>query len=360
MEKGLRIRLYPNNKQINTLNIIFGHTRFVYNYFLDYSKNSKDYKYTNWSKILTTLKNNEDTIFLKEADKFALQNSLRNLKVAYENFFSKRAKEPVFKKKHNAQSYRTNYTNNNIELYEKGIKLPKLGIIKCKYNKDITDNKIISVTVKLLKSGIYEASIIYECEEKTLLKTGNSVGIDLGVRKLITTSDNDKYISELDIDKLNKKIWKEQKKLSKCILHSNNWNKQRQKLAKIYQYKDNYILDKIHKATKAIVDRYDNIYMEDLDIKDLLSKQKLKKHKRKMLTSSLGKIKTILEYKCERYGKTLKKIDRYYPSSQICSKCGNTYKVKASEIYKCPHCKLVIDRDYNAALNILNYGIAHN
>jgi len=120
------------------------------------------------------------------------------------------------------------------------------------------------------------------------------------------------------------------------------------------------MLDNIHKATKAIVTKYDIIYMEDLDIKDLLSKQKLKKHKRKMLTSSLGKITTLLEYKCEHYNKTIKKIDRYYPSSQTCSVCGKTYQVKASEVYKCPYCKLVIDRDYNAAINILNYGIAHN
>lgn len=360
MQKGLKIRLYPNNSQINILNVIFGHTRFVYNYFLNYSKENKDYKYTNWSKKLTELKNSDETIFLKEADKFALQNSLKNLRLAYSNFFRKRAKEPVFKKKHNEQSYRTNYTNNNIELYDKGIKLPKLGIVKCKYNKDIKDNKIISVTVKLLKSGIYEASIIYECEEQILSKTGKSVGIDLGVRKLITTSDNDKYISDLDIDRINNKLRKEQKKLSRCKLHSSNFNKQRKRLAKVYQYRDNYMLDNIHKATKAIVTKYDIIYMEDLDIKDLLSKQKIKKQKRKMLSSSLGKIRILLEYKCEHYGKILKKIDRYYPSSQTCSKCGKIYKVKSNEIYRCPHCKLIIDRDYNAAINILNYGIAHN
>ena len=360
MQKGLKIRLYPNKKQMNILSINFGHTRFVYNYFLDYSKNTKDYNYNNWSKKLTELKNSEDTIFLKEADKFALQNSLKNLKTAYDNFFSKRAKTPNFKKKHNEQAYRTNYTNNNVVLYDNGIKLPKLGIVKCKYNKDIKNNKIISVTVKLLKSGIYEASIIYECIESSLPKTGLSVGIDLGVRKLITTSDNDTYISELDIDRINNKIRRKQRKLSKCKLHSNNWNKERCKLAKIYQYRDNYMLDNIHKATKAIVTKYDIIYMEDLDIIDLLSKQKLKKHKRKMLISSLGKITTLLEYKCEHYNKTIKKIDRYYPSSQTCSVCGKTYQVKASEVYKCPHCKLVIDRDYNAAINILNYGIAHN
>jgi len=360
MQKGIKIRLYPNKKQIGILNKIFGHTRFVYNYFLNYSKKSKDYKYTNWSKILTSLKINTDTTFLKEADKFALQNSLKNLSQAYDNFFSHRAEAPVFKKKHNEQSYRTNYTNSNIILYEKEIKIPKLGLVKCKYDKDIRNNKIVNVTVKRLKCEYYEASIIYEEEVKSLSKTGKSVGIDLGVRKLITTSENETYISDLDMDRMNKKLKKEHKKLSKCKLHSNNWEKQRKKLAKIYRYKDNYMSDIIHKATKAIVTKYDVIYMEDIDVKELVSKQKLKKHKRKMLTSSLGKIRILIEYKCEHYGKIVKKINRYYASSQICSNCGKTYAVKASEIYKCPHCKLIIDRDYNAAINILNYGITHN
>ena len=360
MQKGIKIRLYPNKRQIDTLTKIFGHTRYVYNYFLNYSKENKDYKYANWSKKLTILKASTETNFLKEADKFALQNALKNLKQAYDNFFSKRSKAPVFKKKHNEQSYRTNYTNSNIVLYEKGIKLPKLGVVKCKYNKDIRNNKIISVTVKRLKCGYYEASIIYETIECSLAKTGKSVGIDLGVRKLITTSENEQYISELDIDRINNKLRKEQRKLSKCELHSSNYEKQRKRLAKIYRYKDNYMLDTIHKATKAIVTKYDTIYMEDLDIKDLLFKQKLKKHKRKMLTSSLGKIRILLEYKCEHYGKTLKKINRYYASSQTCSRCGKTYTVGSSEIYKCPHCKIIIDRDYNAAINILNYGNSHN
>lgn len=359
MQKGIKIRLYPNNNQVNILNKIFGHTRFVYNYFLNYSKENKNYKYADWSKILTTLKKNEKTCFLCEADKFSLQNALKNLSFAYSNFFSHRAKPPVFKKKHNEQSYRTNYTNHNIVLYEKGIKLPKLGIIKCKYHKKLEGLKIISVTVKRLKCGYYEASIIYECEQIGLNKTSKSVGIDLGVRKLITTSDNDKYISDLDIDRINEKLRVHHRRLSKCKLHSNNWEKQRKKLARIYKYKEDYMLDSIHKATKAIVTEYDIIYMEDLDIVDLLSKQHLKKHKRNMLSSSLGKIRVLLEYKCEYYGKTLKKIDRYYPSSQTCSMCGKTYKVKDKEIYHCPHCNLIIDRDYNAAINILNYGLSH-
>ncbi len=359
MKKGIKIRLYPNDNQISMLNKIFGHARFVYNFFLNYSKENKNYKYTDWSKKLTELKNSEDTCFLREADKFSLQNALKNLSCAYSNFFSHRAKAPVFKKKHNEQSYRTNYTNNNIVLYEKGIKLPKLGIVKCKYNKNLEGLKIISVMVKKLKCGDYEASIIYECEQIILNKTLKSVGIDLGVRKLITTSDNEKYISALDIDRINKKLRIHYRRLSKCKLHSSNFEKQRKKLARIYKYKEDFMLDSIHKATKAIVTKYDTIYMEDLDVVDLLSKQKLKKHKRKMLSSCLGKIRTLLEYKCEQYGKTLKKIDRYYPSSQTCSVCGKTYKVKDKEIYHYPHCNLIIDRDYNAAKNILNYGISH-
>lgn len=360
MQKGIKIRLYPDDNQIDILNRIFGHTRFVYNYFLDYSKNNKDYKYNNWSKILTKLKNSEDTSFLKEADKFALQNALKNLSRAYSNFFEKRALAPKFKKKNNAQSYRTNYTNNNIVILDSKIKLPKLGYVKCRYNKDLSNVKIVNVTVKRLCSGDYEASIVYECEDISLAKTNKCVGIDLGVRKLITTSDNDTYISRLDIDRIDKKLKKCHKSLSKSIKDTKRYEKKRKRLAKIYEYKENYMNDIIHKVTKTIVTKYDIIYMENLDVKDLLSKQKMKKNKRKLIEASFGKIRRYLEYKCYIYDKRLITIDRYYASSQICSICDNKYKIGSGETYKCPYCNNILDRDYNAAINILKYGDSHN
>ena len=358
MKKGIVIRLYPNNEQKELLNKMFGCVRKVYNYFLDYATTNKDYNYNEWSKLLTELKNSNDYSYLKECDKFGLQNSLKNLKSAFNNFFNKRSKYPSFKSRRNqCDSYRTNYTNNNIDLLDKHIKLPKLGLVKCKYNKEINNIKIINVTIK--KNGsIYEASIIYEEEIVQYDKTNNVVGIDLGVRKLVTTSDNEKYISSLDLLKIENKIRKAQKKLSKKKKDSKNYIKQKNKLNKIYRYKKNYTKDIIHKVTTKLVKEYDIIFMEDINIKDLLDKQDLKSKRKKMLSSCLGKIREYLEYKVVMHDKKLVKIDKYYASSKICSRCSSMYEVKDNEIYCCPECGNIIDRDYNAAINILNRGLA--
>ena len=357
MQKGIVIRLYPNTTQKELLSKIFGCTRKVYNYFLDYATQHKIYNINEWSKLLTTLKKKEEYIYLKECDKFSLQNSLKDLKKAFNNFFNKRSKYPSYKSKRNSKdSYRTNYTNNNIDLLDKYIKLPKLGFVKCRYNKNMENIKIINVTIK--KSGsIYEASIIYEKDVIKYNKTNNIVGIDLGVRKLITTSENERYVSLLDLTKLENKIKKEQKKLSKKKKDSKNYLKQKNKLNKVYRYKKNYINDIIHKATTKLVIEYDIIFMEDINIKDLLSKQELKAKRKKMLSSCLGKIKNYLEYKVLMHDKKLIKIDKYYASSQICSKCSSRYEVKDNEIYCCPICGNIIDRDLNAAINILNRGL---
>ena len=205
MQKGIVIRLYPNNEQKELLNKMFGCVRKVYNYFLDYASENKVYNYNIWSKLLTELKNSNDYSYLKECDKFGLQNSLKNLKASFNNFFNKRSKYPSFKSRRNqCDSYRTNYTNNNIALLDKHIKLPKLGLVKCKYNKEINNIKIINVTIK--KNGsIYEASIIYEEEIVQYDKTNNVVGIDLGTQtialsfrdkygKVIGTYDQEKYV----------------------------------------------------------------------------------------------------------------------------------------------------------------------
>ena len=177
MKKGIKIRLYPNKEQINKMNSFFGCRRYVYNYFLDYSSSNKDYSYYSWSKELTSLKQKEDTSFLKEVDKFVLQNALKDLKSSYNNFFIDIKKEFTSKKgfnkpkyvskKNTYQSFRTNYTNNNIEILSKHIKLPKLGLIKCKYHYSFNDVKIISVTVSK-EANRYYASILVEEEIRKL------------------------------------------------------------------------------------------------------------------------------------------------------------------------------------------------
>ena len=369
MQKGIKIRIYPNKKQIETLVNTFGCKRFVRNHFLKYAEENNDYSYNNWSKQLTIMKQDEKYAFLKKCDKFALQNALKDLKAAYHNFFvdikkdktsRKFVNKPVFaSKKSEKQSYRTNFTNNNIEINKKYIKLPKLSKVKCKYNYDLSNIKIVSVTIVKTPANEYYASLIYEKENEVVIKTNKSVGLDLGVRTLITTSDKETYQNPIKLNKIEKKIKRLQRKISKKKLDSNNRKKIRIKKAKIEAHKANIINDAIHKATSKIVKSYDVIYLEDIDINNLVSKQEKRYNKRKLIATSLGKVRRYLEYKSKMYDKQIHYIDRYYPSSQICSCCGNRYDVKDSKIYQCPHCKLEIDRDYNAAINILRYGLVH-
>ena len=370
MQKGIKIRLYPNKEQINKMNSFFGCRRYVYNYFLDYSSSNKDYSYYSWSKELTSLKQKEDTLFLKEVDKFILQNSLKDLRTSYNNFFIDIKKEFTSKKgfnkpkyvskKNTYQSFRTNYTNNNIEILSKHIKLPKLGLIKCKYHYSFNDVKIISVTVTKTPSNKYYASIIHEVDINPLVKTNKEVGIDVGVRNLVTTSDNVIYVNPLKLDKIEKKITRLQRRISKTKVDSSNRKKLRIKKAKIEEHKVNIINDYIHKITSSLIKEYDTLYIEDLDIKELITKQVVKRNKRKLISTCIGKLIKVLEYKSKMYEKQIHKIDRYYPSSKTCSRCNNTYEVKDSRIYQCPYCSLKIDRDYNASLNILRYGQNHN
>lgn len=369
MQVGLKIRLYPSKEQIEKLSNIFGSKRFVRNYFLDYSMKNNDYSYNKWSKLLTELKKKEEYSFLKGSDKFALQNSLKDLKAAYNNYFidikkdnkdKRHVRKPVFvSKKSVMQSYRTNFTNNNIEINNKYIKLPKLGKVKCKYKMDLSNIKIVNVTVSKTPANEYYASIIYEKEIMMFEKTNKSVGIDLGVRTLITTSDNEKYNNPIKLNKIEKKIKRYQRQVSRRMLDSNNRKKARVKKAKLEKHKVNIINDAIHKATTNIIRNYDFIYMENLNLNDLINKQEKKYSKRKLIATSLGKVRIYLEYKSKMYEKQIHYIDRFYPSSKTCSKCNCKYEIKDSKVYECPYCGLKIDRDYNAAINILNYGLTH-
>ncbi len=356
MEQGLKIRIYPSLKQEEQLTNIFGCKRFVYNYFLEYSKENKDYSYNSWSKLLTTLKNSEEHAFLKEADKFALQNALRDLKQTYRSLFAKRIRSINYKYKDDKQTYKTNYTNNNIKLSKESIRLPKLGDVPCKLSKDITSSKIISVTVSKSKDSKYYASIIYEGNVVALEKTNKEVGIDIGVRTSIYTSDNEKYLNIEGTDKIDNKIRKYQRRLSRKKKGSKNRIKVKKKLAKLYSYKKDYIMDKIQKATKEIVSKNDVIYIEDLDVNKLLNIQDIKKKKRKMISSKLSTIIRLLEYKAKMYEKQVHKIYKYYASSHYCSRCDTYHEIKDKEIFKCPNCNLVINRDYNASINILKRG----
>lgn len=357
VNKGLKIRLYPNDFQVRLLEKTFGCCRYVYNHLLQYANDNKQYNRFKLQKVLTELKHSEETSFLKEADKFALQNEVKFLRMAFDNYFNHRAKRPKFKSKKKAIcSYQTNFTNNNIVINDGNIKLPKLGLIKCSNNFNAPLEQIISVTVVKEKSGKYYASINYKAKVLPLNKTKEQIGVDLGVRKLITTSDNYTVKIPEKAFKVNIKARREHRRLSRKQQDSKNHEKQRKILSSVYAKRKNIVDNTLHQVSYSLVKKYDDIYIEDLDVNQLLLLQNRKAKKNKMIVSSLGKLRTLIKYKAFIYDKQVHEIYRYYASSQICFNCKSRYDVKESEVYHCPYCNTVIDRDFNAALNILYEG----
>lgn len=360
--------LYPNKEQKILIAKTLGCCRFVYNRFLDeriteYKNNGKSLSYVDQCKELPVLKNDPKTEWLKEVDSTALQNSVRNLQDAYDNFFRGLKKErkvgfPKFKSKHDhKQSYRSTCTNDNIRFADNNhILLPKLGIVKCKFPRK-AEGVIKNATVTHEADGTYSVSLICEIiKPEVPVKTGKSVGIDLGIKTLAVTSDGKEYDNPRTYANNRKKLARAQRKLSRKTKGSRNYEKQRRKVAKIHKRIRNQRLDVSHKMTHEIVNEYDIICIENLNVTGM----KKSKLGREISDASWGEISRQLKYKSERAGKNLIIVDKWLPSSQACSECGYiNSEVKDLSIrkWKCPNCGAWHDRDINAAKNILEFGL---
>lgn len=362
MEKAFKYRIYPTEEQKILIDKSFGCARYVYNYFLAYKQSAyKDkglsYSYYDLCKELTQLK--KDLPWLKEPDKWALQNSLRDLDRAYKRFFDG-AGYPKFKsKRFSKMSYRSSFSNNNIELLEGSVKLPKLGRVKIKDRTYRPKNgRILNATVSKTKTNKYFVSICFtDIEIDHLPKTGLSVGIDLGLKTFITTSDSVQVDNPRYLEKSEARLKKLQKSLSRKPKDSKNREKVRLKLAKCHEKIANQRKDFSHKLSKKLVTDYDVIVIEDLKVKNLQKNHYLAKS---ISSASWSMFTEMLRYKALFYGKTLVKIDPFFPSSQLCSNCGyKNIDVKNLQIrsWQCPSCGSVNDRDVNAAKNILSEGL---
>lgn len=343
----------------------FGCCRFVYNHYLAERKTAWETEKCNISSFdcmrdLTQLKKREEFAFLNEVAAMAMVQSLRDLDRAYANFFRGIKKgqgigHPKFKSKHGRQSYRV--CGSGVYLSDKYVQLPKVGLVKCRVSKEVK-GRVLSITVIRNPSGKYFISVCCACDpEKYLPKTGKSVGVDLGSHDIAVLSNGVKYENPKFLYKSNRKIKRLQKQLSRKQNGSNNRKKAKIKLAKAHEHIANQRLDYIHKMTTDIVRSYDDICIEDLDVKEM---QKNHYTAKATIEVSFYEIRRQLEYKCAWYGKSLHIIDRYFPSSQLCSACGyknEDVKDLAVREWTCPNCWTPHDRDVNAAVNILHEGL---
>ena len=356
--KAFKFRLVPNNTQKVLINKTLGCCRFLYNQML----NEKQTKYL--SKDTSNLKTEKEYKiefdWLKEVDSISLQQSRIDLKTAYDNFFRKlKAGQPTnlkFKSKNNPKnSYRTININNSIRIKGNRIKLPKLDFVKFKKSREVP-GKIKSVTVSKNILNQYYISVLCETKIQKFPELDTKIGIDLGLKEFCITSDNEFVSNPKYLKKLESKLVKVQRTLSRRVKKSKNRFKQQKKVFKIHQKITNQRLDFLHKLSTKLINENQVICLEDLQVKNMVKNHKLAKS---ISDVSWSKFVELLKYKANWYGRELVQIDKFFPSSKLCSNCGNIKKDLTLEDreYYCSACGRTINRDYNAALNILREGL---
>ena len=351
-----KYRIYPNNEQKEYFAKCFGCVRFFYNKSL--SDMNELYKSKGIYKNITPATYKDEFPFLKEVDSLALANAQLNRNFAYKAFFRGVNKFPKYKNKKNNQSYTTNNQECSIRLSDnsKYITIPKCKRIRIKKHRNFS-GVIKSATISKTTDDKYYISLLVEVEIKPLERNDNSIGLDLGVKDIVITSNGLKYKNHKYLAKSEKKLAREQRKLSHMVKGSSNRNKQRIKVARLHKHIQNQRNDYLHKLSKKIIDENQIICVEDLKVMNMT---KDNDYNKSLLDSSMSRLLTMLAYKASWYRRTIVKIPSDYPSSQLCSSCGYKNPITKNlsvRTWECPECGIIHDRDINAAKNILSKGI---
>ncbi len=364
MQKAYQYRVYPTSEQETLLRKTMGCARLVYNRALAarteaWYERQERIDYIKTSALLTDWKKQEDLQFLNEVSCVPLQQGLRHLQKAFANFWAGTAKYPNFKKKHNGGS--AEFTKSAFK-WQDG----QVWLAKCKEALPIRWSRQLpkgcepsTITVKLDASERFHVSLLVDTVIEPLPKSDKNIGLDVGITWLIATSNGDKIANPKHFKRLRAKLALVQKSLSRKQKGSNNRQKQRQKVALVHRQITDSRKDFLHKLTTQLVRENQTIVVEDLAIKNMVKNHMLAQS---ISDASWGELIRQLAYKCEWYGRTLVKIDRWFPSSKRCGSCGHIKDKMPLNIreWKCPKCKTTHDRDINAAHNILAAGLAVN
>ena len=368
INRGYKFRIYPTKDQEEFINQNIGACRFIYNSILAerkqyYEEHKKDESRTH--KYKTEKDYKEEFEWLKQMDSYALCNEYMNLQTAFSNFFrSKKVGFPKFKsKKRDRASYTTSNVNRVIKILDdKHIKLPKIKSLRIKLHRQLPESsKIKSATIERKSSGKYFISLCIEYESQVPnieLDESKSIGLDYSSHDFYVDSNGNKANYPRYFRLYQDKLTKEQRKLSKMKLHSNNYEKQKIEVTKLHEKISNCRLDFLHKLSTQLANNYDIICVEDINMQNIEQCLKLGKS---TADNSFGKFRELLKYKLEDRGKKLIKIGRFEPSTVVCSECGAYHKDLVNSLsvreWTCPDCGTHHDRDVNAAKNILKSGL---
>ena len=358
IHKTYKFKLYPNKEQTELMAKHFGSTRFVWNYFLaerkqSYLDSKKSLSYHDNARILVALKKIDEFAWLKEINSQSLQASLKDLDTAYGRFFKKQAMFPKFKKKGLCtNSFRC---PQHFEVAEDKLRIPKFKPIKINIHREI-EGKMLFVTISKTRTDKYFAAITCEVEYDPLPKTNKAVGIDLGIKTLAVCSDGTVFENIKATKKYAKRLTYEQRQLSKKKKGSNNRAKQRKQVAFVYEKIRDVRTDNIHKFTTQIVRDNGIIAIEDLNVSGMIKNHNLAKA---ITDASWHEATRQFAYKFDWNDRDLVKIDRWFPSSKLCSVCNfiNQNLTLKDREWTCPNCQTVHNRDDNASKNILKQGL---